>query len=244
MPAPRDRPPTPHRLSAARVRLGICALWAGSVLLQIGCSGARSPTENRIIERGVASWYGGEFHGRSTASGERYDMHGLTAAHRTLPFGTVVEVHDLDNDRRVQVRITDRGPFVRGRILDLSYAAAKQLDMIGPGTAHVELLLVSSPTPVPTVTAVAERGPPAPAAVATAAASSGPWTVQVGAFEDPQRAADLRDLLSRHYPDTVIRTAGAWHRVQIGTFKKRKKADAFRRELQELGWDAVVVAVP
>ena len=193
----------------------------------------------RVIERGVASWYGGKFHGRRTASGERYDMHGLTAAHKTLPFGTVVEVHDLDNDRRVRVRITDRGPFVRGRILDLSYAAAKQLDMIGPGTAHVELLLVSSPRAVPVATPVVVRDETVDPAASSEA--SGPWTVQVGAFEDAERAESLRDLLARHYPDARVRTDGPWHRVQIGTFKKRKKAEALRRDLDDLGWDAVVV---
>jgi len=96
-------------------------------------------------ETGIASWYGDPYHGRKTASGEVYDMNGWTAAHRTLPFGTWVEVTNLNNAKRVSVRITDRGPFIDGRIIDLSRAAAKQIDMIGPGTARVHLKVVRSP---------------------------------------------------------------------------------------------------
>ena len=94
---------------------------------------------------GIASWYGDPYHGRKTASSEVYDMNRLTAAHRTLPFGTWVEVTNLTNAKRVSVRITDRGPFVHGRIIDLSRAAAKQIDMIGPGTVRVRLKVVRAP---------------------------------------------------------------------------------------------------
>ena len=97
----------------------------------------------REIERGGASWYGPGFHGRRTASGERYDMNALTAAHRTLPFGTWVRVHSLVNGREVDVRITDRGPVARGRIIDVSRAAAMQLDMLGLGFKQVALLTPS-----------------------------------------------------------------------------------------------------
>ncbi len=99
------------------------------------------------FERGAASWYGPGFHGRRTASGERYDMNAFTAAHRTLPFGTWVRVHSLVNGREVDVRITDRGPFARGRIIDVSRAAAMQLDMLGLGFKQVALL---TPSPVAT----------------------------------------------------------------------------------------------
>ncbi len=85
-------------------------------------------------ETGIASWYGEPYNGRRSASGEIYDMEQLTAAHRTLAFGTWLEVNDLDNGKQVEVRITDRGPFVKGRIIDLSLAAARKIDMVGPGT--------------------------------------------------------------------------------------------------------------
>jgi rare lipoprotein A len=97
------------------------------------------------IETGIASWYGEPYHGRKTASGEIYDMNQRTAAHRTLPFGTWVEVTNLTNAKRVPVRITDRGPFVDGRIIDLSRAAATEIDMIGPGTARVRLKVIRAP---------------------------------------------------------------------------------------------------
>jgi len=106
---------------------------------------ARAPSIGHS-EQGIASWYGEPYHGRRTASGEVYDMNRWTAAHRTLPFGTWVEVTNLTNGKRVQVRITDRGPFVDGRIIDLSRAAAQQIDMIGPGTARVHLKVIRAPS--------------------------------------------------------------------------------------------------
>jgi rare lipoprotein A len=115
-------------------------------LLALACGVKRAPDQPAdppgFVETGVASWYGGKFHGRRTASGEVYDMYGLTAAHRTLPFGTVVRVTHLENRRSVEVRITDRGPFIKGRVIDLSYAAAKRLDMIREGVARVKLVVV------------------------------------------------------------------------------------------------------
>lgn len=101
----------------------------------------------REFERGGASWYGPGFHGRRTASGERYDMHALTAAHRTLPFGTLVRVHSLVNGREVDVRITDRGPFSRSRVIDVSRAAAEELGMLGLGFKEVVLLIPESTQP-------------------------------------------------------------------------------------------------
>lgn len=102
----------------------------------------------REFERGGASWYGPGFHGRRTASGERYDMHAFTAAHRTLPFGTLVRVHSLVNGREVDVRITDRGPFSRSRVIDVSRAAAEELGMLGLGFKEVVLLVPESTQPV------------------------------------------------------------------------------------------------
>jgi len=117
--------------------------------LAVACAGRKDaatvPGGKRgadAYERGAASWYGRKFHGRKTASGERYDMHQLTAAHRSLPFGTVVQVVRLDSGQAVVVRINDRGPFVEGRIIDLSYAAAAEIDMVHDGVAQVELYLL------------------------------------------------------------------------------------------------------
>jgi rare lipoprotein A len=111
-----------------------------------GCGPKRAPEPDPVrrgwTQEGIASWYGKPYHGRKTASGERYDMHELTAAHRTLPFGTRVRVVRLDNGRDVVVRITDRGPFHEGRIIDLSKRAAREIGLIEPGTARVRIEVV------------------------------------------------------------------------------------------------------
>lgn len=96
-------------------------------------------------EEGEASWYGDAYHGRATASGEPFDMHALTAAHRRLPFGTVVRVENLENGRATTVRINDRGPFVRGRVVDLSRKGAEELGIVQAGTAPVRLVVVDAP---------------------------------------------------------------------------------------------------
>jgi rare lipoprotein A len=123
-------------------------MWAlvvtGSVLMG-GCAGltkGQADLDIGMKERGIASWYGDDFHGWVTASGEIYDMHMLTAAHRTLPLGTIVRVTNVVNGRHVVIRINDRGPYVNGRILDVSYAAAKRLDMLRDGISAIQLEVV------------------------------------------------------------------------------------------------------
>jgi rare lipoprotein A len=132
------------------------------------------PPTAGTTEDGIASWYGEPYHGRATASGRRYDMWEMTAAHRTLPFGTRVHVHNLANDRTAEVIINDRGPFVAGRILDLSRAAAETLDAIGPGVIPVRLEIV----------ALGDGMPNAPC-----------WEVQVGAFGVKENAERARRVL-------------------------------------------------
>ena len=128
-------------------------------------------------ERGAASWYGVPYHGRPAADGEIYDMEQLVAAHRTLPFQTVVRVRNLTNDKMVNVRIIDRGPFVGNRIIDLSHAAARAIDMIGPGVAQVELTILSEP----------------------AGAAAGKFAVQVGAFREKANADRMQQSMTRAY---------------------------------------------
>jgi rare lipoprotein A len=128
-------------------------------------------------ETGVASWYGHPYHGRAAANGEIYDMEKMTAAHRTLPFNTWVRVYDLDSNKTTEVRIIDRGPFIDGRIIDLSHAAAREIDMIGPGVAKVRIEVIRTP---PNVT---------PALFA----------VQVGAFRSKPNAEALRLRMAGRY---------------------------------------------
>jgi rare lipoprotein A len=164
------------------------------------------PRISETGEIGVASWYGSPFHGRASASGEIYDMEQMTAAHRTLPFGTAVRVHDLDNDKSVDVRINDRGPFVDGRIIDLSHAAARAIEMIGPGTARVRLEILSAP-----VAAQAHFG------------------VQVGAFRNRETAERLRQAMETKYGRArLVRradTPGIWH-VMVGMEPTQSGASA------------------
>ena len=128
--------------------LAACAGCARKTRTQVPTSPVQPATQSVQIgstETGIASWYGHPYHGRRSASGEIYDMEQFTAAHRTLPFGTWVEVTDLQNQKTVEVRINDRGPFVDGRIIDLSLAAARSIDMVGPGIARVQLKVIAPP---------------------------------------------------------------------------------------------------
>lgn len=132
----------------SRIRRSGAALIALAALLLSACASAhRAPAARGVAQRGwsetgVASWYGEPFHGRRTASGETYDMRQLTAAHPSLPFGTRVRVRNLNTGREVEVRINDRGPFTKSRIIDVSRRAAEAIDLIGPGTARVRVTVV------------------------------------------------------------------------------------------------------
>jgi rare lipoprotein A len=149
-------------------------------------------------EEGVASWYGVPFHGRRASNGEIYDMHKLTAAHRTLPFDTVVRVTNLSNGKSTVVRITDRGPFVDNRIIDLSMAAAQEIDSMGAGVVPVRLEILS---------AAIDPG-------------SGFFTVQIGAFRDHGNAERLRERLNASYSPIFIQRYdspdGLFYRVRVG----------------------------
>jgi len=132
-------------MQATGARAGSCRavlvalLAVGFITPSTGCASRRLPAREHGPWEGEASWYGTAFHGRRSANGERYNMYELTAAHRTLPLGTEVKVKNLDNDRSVTVVITDRGPFVEGRIIDVSFAAAQVLGMLDDGIARVRI---------------------------------------------------------------------------------------------------------
>jgi rare lipoprotein A len=166
-------------------------------LLLSGCakkSRATIPARIGSTETGIASWYGVPYNGRRAADGEIYDMEQLTAAHRTLPFNTWVEVMDLDNGKRVEVRVTDRGPFVDGRIIDLSLAAARSIDMLGPGTARVRLKIIPAPRQLP----APDPRPPAPTPLPDL------YAVQAGVFSEQERAEAFAASLRDQYKDTVV----------------------------------------
>ena len=163
----------------------------------------------------MASWYGPGFHGNKTANGERYDMHQLTAAHRTLPLGSIAVVRSMSSGRHVTVRINDRGPFAKGRILDLSLAGAKVLGMTGNGTDQVELKVVGF------------QG---------RAADMGWLRVQVGAFADQQNALILLERAKKLYSvgrvQTIDLPEGRRYRVQIGQFQTEAQAESAAASLE------------
>ena len=163
-------------------------------------------------EEGIASWYGHPFHGRHAANGEIYDMYAMTAAHRTLPFGTQVRVHDLENGRDVEVRINDRGPFVEGRIIDLSFAAAQTMGMSGIAHVRLEILGVGS-SPEPAL-----------------------FAVQVGAFRDPANAVRLKALIEASFGPVVILTFdsgdGIFYRVRVGNESSEEGAYGLAEKLR------------
>jgi len=164
----------------------------------------------------VASWYGVPFNGHRTSDGEIYDMYQFTAAHRTLPFGSIVQVTDLATGRQIDVRINDRGPFVSNRIIDLSYSAAKALGMLGPGTAPVRLDMVSGPNPL-----------------------AGFFGVQIGAFSVEANAERLRAGLSARYaPVSVVpydSPNGLLYRVRVGRLSTEQAAQQLAAQLRADG---------
>jgi rare lipoprotein A len=166
-------------------------------------------------ERGVASWYGPGFHGRKTANGETYDMHQLTAAHRTLPLGSVVYVRSLTNGRTVTVRVNDRGPFAKNRILDLSQAGAQALGMVGAGTDRVEIRVT------------AYQGRPG---------AMGYLRIQVASFADQANAQALASRLRGQYQDVRVEvvdlSGGRRYRVHVGRFTSEQQAEAVAGRLE------------
>jgi rare lipoprotein A len=175
------------------------------------------------VEVGWASWYGKDFHGRRTASGAVYDMYQLTAAHQTLPLGTTAMVTHLDNGKSVMVTINDRGPFVKGRIIDLSYAAAQALGMVEEGVARVRVEVVDKKATSPLL-------------------AEGHFTIQVGAFIDRANAARLKAELQKSYTDvaiTELKTAeSTYYRVRLGKFRTREEAYQIASRLAQEGYTA------
>jgi rare lipoprotein A len=206
------------------VRLLVLAVVSA---LAAACAGPRAtvrpvPAIVGVDEQGLASWYGEPHHGRRTASGEVYDMHAMTAAHRTLPFGTWLSVENLDNGRTTRVRVNDRGPFVDGRIIDLSRAAGVALGMVGPGVVRVRLRVAGAPATAPAA-----------------------YVVQVGAFSAEAGAAALhRTLAQAGFAVEVVRVdpgGEAPYRVRAGRFPTRVDAETQADRLTRAGYRAIVV---
>lgn len=206
-----------------------CALVLG--VLASSCISSRRAEKGRkgFEETGIASWYGPGFHGRTTANGESYDMEAMTAAHKRLPFGSIVEVKNRDNGRTTRVRINDRGPFVRGRIIDLSKAAAREIGMLGPGTARVRIRVVGRSERVAV-----------PSSRGRTRSRSATVTLQAGAFRDLERAETRLAAVRVHYRGAHVDSAKGLHRVLIGGLSEAAAHEA-ARTLERYGIETVIV---
>ncbi len=208
--------------------------WAvGAFLLLSACVPSKplppprapAPPAVPLSQQGVASWYGPGFHGKKTTSGSVYDQYGMTAAHQTLPLGSSVRVTNRTNGKSVTVLINDRGPFVGGRVIDLSYAAARAVDMIGPGTAPVVVEVLD--TGGHRLTAIPDRLD---------------YTLQVGAFSDLEKARELKARLeSRYDRPVVIEPHESYYRVRVGTFTDADEAREYGVRLSREGLPVVLV---
>jgi rare lipoprotein A len=198
------------------------------------------PDSDGFVQTGKASWYGKKFHGRPTASGERYNMYKESAAHKTLPLGTHVRVLNLSNKKQIIVRINDRGPFVKGRIIDLSYAAARKIGMIGPGVAPVRIVALGrqvgklkSPQGIKPVVEIRDL-------------NLGDFTVQVGAFKNQNNALKLADRLKVifDYVDVSVhddRGEGTLYKVRVSKSKTLTRAGEIEKRLEALGFDKAFI---
>jgi rare lipoprotein A len=191
-------------------------------------------------QRGIASWYGEDFHGRRTSSGEIYNMYDMTAAHKTLPLGTYVKVRNLENEKSVVVRVNDRGPFIRGRIIDLSYTSAKKIGLVGPGTAPVEVIALGTPQKMMVRGKEKETYVPGNYYV-------GDFSIQVGAFKDESTAIRIKNELAQKYNDAFIvayeSDRGIFYRVRAAKCTTLDEARRYEKTLETDGFpDAIVVA--
>jgi len=179
--------------------------------------------ETREVQYGVASWYGSDFHGKPTSSGEIYDMFQLTCAHNTFPLGTMVMVTNLENGKSLELKVNDRGPFVKERIIDLSYSAAQILGMWEKGTAFVKVEGIG-----PLIDPVQK------------------FTLQVGSFTDEAKAQTLADRLKMNFQDvhvTAVETSTQkYHRVRIGPFETKESALALAEQLSQMGFKVLVTS--
>ena len=209
-----------------------------SLSLLSACASKRVPVESRVpppekqiakkeaakgVQYGIASWYGKDFHGKPTSSGEIYDMYQLTCAHNTLPLGTMVMVTNMENTKSVELKVNDRGPFVKDRIIDLSYAAAQIIGMYEKGTAYVKVEAIG-----PVIEQIQR------------------FTLQVGSFVDEANAQKLADQLRKSFENVHVTTVETltqkYHRVRVGQFETRESALSTAEKLSQMGFKVLVTS--
>ena len=202
------------------------------------------PSSEGYSEKGLASWYGRKFHGRRTANGETYNMYGHTAAHKTLPMNTMLLVKNLSNGKSTVVRINDRGPFIRNRIIDLTHTAAKELDIIKSGTAKVKIVALGEEKKKPAKQKIASRQS---RQLVYQDFDKGKFYIQVGAFEHKKNARQLATTFSKWGRDIIIQqfpAAGiSLYRVMVFSGTSLKEARKYETYLEQNGFpNALVIA--
>ncbi|MGH7817442.1 MAG: septal ring lytic transglycosylase RlpA family protein, partial [Candidatus Binatia bacterium] len=211
----------------------VAGLLVTALVMVSGCSvpGSKVPApslpESRVSQTGIASWYGPGFHGKATASGAIYNQNELTAAHQTLPLGSKVMVTNLENGSATEVLVNDRGPFAKNRIIDLSYAAAESIDMVGPGTALVRVDVLTSPTQLQAIRPSLD------------------YTLQLGSFVQLENARQLRDQIAQSFASVTITALqskdATYYRVHLGTFPNRGAAEEQARLVSQAGYSVIIM---
>lgn len=196
------------------------------ILLTLSCAGPKqlgSSKNEHLIETGIASWYGPGFQGKKTANGETFDTRGLTAAHRTLPFNTKLRVENLNNGKSVIVRVNDRGPYAKDRIIDLSKAAAKQIDMIDAGTARVQLFLLGDPS-----------------SLGMENIKKPTYAIQIGSFSDVSSAKKKATGVKDAWVHEVMVGREKVYRVLVGKYQHPSEAEKLKAKLKKQGIDGFI----
>ncbi len=183
--------------------------------------------DGRVSQTGIASWYGPGFHGKATASGAIYNQDDMTAAHQTLPLGSKVMVTNMETGRTAEVLVNDRGPFAKGRIIDLSYAAAQAIDMVGPGTALVRVDVLDSPVPLRAIRPTLD------------------YTLQLGSFAQLENAQQLRDRIAKSFDRVTITPLQSkdttYYRVHLGQFTSRDAAEEMAARVSQAGYSVMIM---
>lgn len=207
-----------------------CLILLSSAACSLPVANTPTAPAGRVTQTGVASWYGPGFHGRASASGTVYDQHGFTAAHQTLPLGARVTVTNLNNGKTAEVTVNDRGPFAKGRIIDLSYAAAQALGMIGAGTAPVRIEVLDGPFKIEKIRDRLD------------------YTLQIGSFTDMANATKLKDQIGKSFaPPSDITVVpfrsnnSTFYRVQAGIFSSHGDAEEKAKQFIGQGLPVVIM---
>lgn len=190
----------------------------------------RIQSVSKFQQKGIASWYGAYWQGRLTANGEKYDMYAQTAAHKTLPLGSMVHVKNLDNGKTAIVRINDRGPFVKGRIIDMSFWGAKQIGIVDVGTANVKLTLLSE-----SKDSLVVQGQ-------TVDIDKGNFVVQIASYSDIQNAKKMKIKYSRAQIFKTYKNGKTLYRLKITGFNSRSSAERYKNSIQSELPDAFITA--